>query len=351
MTVSPSGVNEIAAFVHTHGARLVRLAHLLGVADPASAVADAMASTLLRGGRRRDAHDELLEAARAVGSQRQPPVREDARLQGWLDRAEAAAYEIDLEDLRHETARRLEVQRGQRSSTRRRAAVGTIAAVLLVAGISVVAGDDDTAARQPDGFGGLRSTGEPPASDGPAPTGLPSAGSFLLPRQLQSANGVVVADVLLQGPALPIARVDVAIGSATMIAVEGVTRGGSRVVCVLAVPDGQSLLQADAADLVGVIPAPQEGRLLTSGSPLTVRQSVVEDYRGLNLMFDVTSSRVDNAVVTLADGRQIIANRYSTTDSDIALFVTVDDTAAAEISYLSSRRGQLRAKSLYTATP
>lgn len=344
-------MDAIAAFVHTHGTRLFRLAHVLEVADPARTAADAVASTVMRRRRGGDAHDALLTAARAVGAQARPPVRDDARLQGWLDRAETAPYEADLDALRSDTAVRVELQHRRRSSTRRRAGAGTVAAALLVGVASLLTGGAEDAAQLPSEQWGWHPTGAASATQQPALVGLPPAGSVLLPRQLQSANGVLIADMLLLGPAVPIARVDVATGPATMLAVEGVTRRDSRVVCVLAVPDGQSLQQADEADVVAILPAPMKGRLLSRVTPLTVRQSIVENYRGRNLLLDVTSSRIDNALVTLADGRQVLAHRYSAPDSDVALFVTVDDASAAEILYFSRKQGVVRRKALYTATP
>lgn len=350
MVVARSGVDEVAAFVHTHGARLVRLAHLLDVPDPLPAAAGAMASTMLRRGRS-DAHEDLLAAARAVAAHAQPPVREDARLQGWLDRAELESYETDLDALRSETADRLASQRRSRNRTRRRAAAGTAAALLVLAGASLLTGGPDDAEPPPtDGLGRLRPTSDSAGSDGPGLVGLPPAGSVVLPRQLQSAQGVLVADILLLGPAVPIARVDVAAGRATMLAVQGVTRDHTRVVCVLAIPDGQTLLQADEADLVGVVPTPTPGRLLSGAAPLRVRQSVVEDYRGRNLLLDVTSSRIDRAIVTLSDGKVVEANRYPIPGGDSALFVTVDDDSAAVITYVGHDR-VLRRRSLWTATP
>jgi len=350
VAVPDSREEVVAAFVHTHGTRLVRLAHLFGADDPHRAAAAAMASTLLRWGRHGDAHDDLLTAARSVGSLGRPPVHEDVRLQGWLDRAEASAYEVDVDALRAETGRELEIQRTRRSATRRRTGLGVAAAVLAIAAVSAVIGDEQPPS-QPDGLGRLTSE-EPVASEGVALVDLPPAGSLRLPAELRSQKGVVaVADVLLHGPALAIARVEVAAGPATMLAIEGTNSSGDHVVAVLAVPDGESFLLVDESDLVAVMRAPRRDRLLSSDTPLTLRQTVVEDFQGRNLLLEVTSSRIDHAFVTLADSKQVLANRYSVPRSEVALFVAVDDDSVAEITYIVREKGAVRHRSLYTATP
>jgi hypothetical protein len=342
---------QVVALVHTHGTRLVRLAYLLDVPEPQCAAADALAHTVL-GRRSGDAHDDLITAARHIGARAQPAVYDEALLQGWLDRAERDAHEVDLQALQTATVSAMTDQRARRSTTRRRATAGAVAAVMVVAGAGAVAGEDGPAPAPP--AANARLDGYPPPSQA---TGRPVDVVELMtsrPRRLppgqRSATGVALADTLLAGPTVRVAPVHVDGARATVIAALCAPRGGPPSLCTLAVPPDDTLRQAAPKHLLATLPLPTGDRLRSLSAPLVSRSSMVDEFKQKTVLWEVTSAKVGTLRVQFADGRSADATRFSHPTWDVALFAVVGDVTPARLWYLTDGM-VLDQRSLYTATP
>lgn len=348
-----------SALVHTHGSRLVRLAHLLGAPDPEQTAADALALTLLHRGRG-DAHWELLTAAQHVGAHVRPPIHDAPRLQGWLDRAELDSHPVDLTALQQATVARLTVQRARRSTSRRRMAAGALAVVVGLVGVNALTDEeaDTTTPNTPlsmGGVDGLRPALGDPADPGPVDVARLLAPPARLPTGLRAAAGVVVADAVLTGPARPVARVHLEGAPTTLLGVACAPRDDPPSLCLLALREDQplrSLRSAQLSPLVATLPLPLRGRLISSNASLVTRHSsVVDEFDLETVLMEVTSARVDSLYVTFANGQSTYATRYVDPAWDASLFVLIaGDQTPAQLSYLSDGVVVDR-RSLYTATP
>lgn len=346
---------EIAAFVHTHGTRLTRLAHLLGADPPDVAAADAMASTLLRRTRGGDAHEDLLAAARIVGSRGVPQVHDDARLHGWLDRAELVPHPVDLTTLVGSTGVRLQTQLAARRRGRLRAAAGAAAAALLVAGGLSWPDDDEPSAAgwQVKGSGILFPNN--PYLNGGDPNAvvpdLPGVGWVNPPPRQRIARDIALAGVVLTGRTTTIMHASLLDGPATVLAVACTTEGGLPAICVLLAPTGVSLPDLETEAVIALLPSPQGGRVLNQLLPTVLRGSMIGTLSSQTLLLDVTSSDVDAALVTYNDGSRVLADRYLPLGSGHPLFVARNkDVMPASVAYIDKDGHTLAHRSLYTAT-
>jgi len=328
----------MASFVHTHGARLARLGHLIGASPPDAAAADAMALTLLQR-RRGDGHDELMTAARHVGGYGEPPVHDDVLLQELLDRAETYPHHIDLVRLHAMTAERLSVQRVRRRSLRRRTAAGALAVVALVAGASVVTGENDDPVSAP-------SSATEHLERYPALYPAMESDLSLLrlspPRRLppgqRFAYGVAVEDTLLAGPAVRVGRAHLGGEPATVIAVPCAARVGPASLCTVAVPRGEPLRDASPTALIAMLPVPSGSRNqpIREWGPVVALTSIAEEFRDQTVLWEVTSARGKQRGEGVADGGSTAAMRYSHPSWDVTLFALVArDQMVAELWYLT----------------
>jgi len=352
-------VDRLQALVHTHGTRLVRLAYLLGVDEPEGATADALARTMLTR-RHGDAHEELLAVALEVGARAEPPIHDNTRLQGWLDRAEVDTRDVDLLALQAEAVRRLAVQRDRRATYRRRTVAAATVAVAVVAGASLIDGRERPAPRPPPPLATDRIEGYPPdPASGPpvvraSPVNLSGslpAAPADLPVGQESAAGVVVADLVLAGPTTPIATVHIEGAPATVLAVSCAPRGEPASVCVLVLMRDQPLRSAEGSSLLAVLPIPPGDSLVSRGLPSLGRISFVDEFHHKTMLMEVTSADVDAVRVDFPNGQYAYARRLSAPGADAALFVAVTvDATPATVTYMSDGT-VLHRRSLYSATP
>lgn len=338
MLAATSSDARVAALVHTHGTRLVRLAHLLEVPAPELVAADALAATLLRR-RSGDAHEELMTAAHGVGARAQLPIHDDTRLQGWLDRAERAALAVDLTALHAVTVQRMAVQRAQRTAYRRRMSAAAVAAVAVVAGASLVHGGDRAAQGPAPTLTTGRIEGYPPSpvERGPVEvSGLLPSRPRRLPPDQRSATGVSLADTLLAGPTVRVTPVHVRGAPATVIAAQCAPRAGPPSLCAVAVPPDEPLLQGTPKYLLATLPLPTGGRLTSTRDPVISRSSFVDEFDQETVLWEVASARIGRLRVAFTDGGWANATRYSHPTWDVALFViAAGDSAPARLTYLT----------------
>lgn len=349
------GNDLVAALVSTQGARLVRLAHLLGAEHPEATVADALATTLLHKPPRGDAHDELVAAAEIVGERGRPPVRGTARLQGWLDRTELDSYAVDVGALRTATAQRLAAQRRRRRTIRLRTAAGAAAAVVVaVTAGALWPGDDQAPAGWPVPGSGilypndpLLNGGDPDPDDRPR---LPEPGAVQLPARQHSASNLPVGQVVLNGRSIAIMPTTMAGSPAHVLGVGCTARGGVPAMCVLALPTTASL--ADIGIDALVLSSPPTDVVDSVRGPSVLRAPVIDGLTGQTLTIEFTSSDVDALLVTYTDGSQVLANRYRVPNRPGTLFAALNrDVMPAEVSYLAADGTTLARIALYTATP
>lgn len=351
------GGGAVTTLVHTHGARLVRLAHLLGADRPEASAADAMATTLLQRPRPRDAHDELTAVAGLVGARGQPAIRGTARLQGWLDRAELDPYDVDLSALLSATAQRLEEQQRRRSRNRRRAAIGVVAAaVVVVAAGSLWPGDDPAAAGWPVPGSGILYPNEPLLNGGDpnadARPHLPAPRAVELPTAQRSAANIAVADVVLNGRTIPIMPTTLAGSPAHVLGIGCTARGGIPALCVLAISESSSLADATPAALLSVLTTPRIGHVASDRGPAVLRAPDIDGLTGQTLTVEVTSADVDAVLVTYTNGSQVLANRYRAANRPGTLFAALNiDVMPSDVAYLAADGTTLARIALYTATP
>ncbi|CAN5419871.1 hypothetical protein BH18ACT8_BH18ACT8_04840 [soil metagenome] len=357
MTSGQETGGATADLVHTHGTRLVRLAHLLGADKPETTAADAMATTLLQRTRRPgDAHDELLVAAGLVGARGQPPIRGTARLQGWLDRAELDPHDVDISALLSATARRLEEQQGRRSRNRRRAATGVVAAAVVVVATGLLwPGEDPATAGWPVPGSGILypdrdlNGGDPNADERPQ---LPARRQVELPAVQRAAANVTLADVVLNGRTIPIMPTTLAGVPANVVGVGCTARGGIPALCVLAIPASDPLADATRDALLTVLTTPRIGHVASDSGPTVLRAPSIDGLTGLSLTVEVTSSDVDAVLVTYTNGSQVLANRYRAPNRPGTLFAALNiDVMPSEVAYLAADGTTLARIALYTATP
>ena len=346
---------RVQALVHTHGTRLVRLAHVLATNAPEIAAADALATTLLRG-RHDDAHEELMTAARAVGARAEPPIHDDARLESWLDRAELDDRQVDLLALQAATVQRIAVQRARRRAYRRRTGVVSIAAVALVGGASAFAGTEDGSVPSSSSPSATASSGTRDAEDFIEASPVDLSGRLpsppaLVPRDQRSADGITVGDVTLTGRASPIAHVHIETAPATVLAVRCVPSGQPRGLCVLVLHGDQALHDIDASSMLAVLPIPRGDEYTNRGLPSLGRTSVVDEFHLKTVLMEATSTEVGTVHVRFTNGQFAFATRFSKPAWDAALFVavTVDEIPAA-LTYTTDGF-ILDRRVLYTATP
>jgi hypothetical protein len=339
---------EIAAQVHTHGTRLTRLARLLGIGGPETAAADALAATLRRPSRRHDAHEGLLIAARAVGSLAVPPLRDDARLQGWLDQAELDTYAVDLPALVVETRQRLQLQQAARQRRRLRNGAGMVAVALVV---SVGLLWPDTPAveshERVEGSGMLYPNnpdlngGDPNAVIAPD---LPARGHRI-------ARDVELGGAVLSGRTIPIMSTSLPDGAATLLALTCTTAGGLRATCLVLAPEGVPLFHVETNAVLALLPAPDRSRLLVDLPPTVLRGSTIGTLASQTLLVEVTSPEVATALVTYTDGSQVTATRFPSPGSARPLFVARNkDVMPASVTYLDEAGRTLAERSLSTVT-
>lgn len=352
MVLARSGVDEIAAFVHTHGTRLVRLAHLLDVADAAGVAADAMASTLLRGGRDRDAQDELLEAARAVGSRAQPPVLADARLEGWLDRAELNPYKVDVVALSRLTQQALRASREALRRRRQRLAAGAaVIGMLATAGSLWPRHEEAELAKWRVEGSGILSPNDPFRNGGDpdvtVSTSVPPA-SQRFPRDVQAAG------VELRGRAITIMQTSVfdGVDVATMLAVGCSNENGVRAVCLVLAPPIGALSQIEDEAVVAFQPIPRRGQAVSAAAPSVLRDGAIEALTDQTLLVDTTSPDVATALVTYTDGSQVRANQYHLRRWGARLFAARNkDVQPTEVVYFGPNGKTLARRSLHSVSP
>jgi hypothetical protein len=325
VTVDGNGGEQPTAFVHTHGRRLVRLAHLLGVDESEQVAAEAMAATLVRWSRRRDAHDHLLAAARRVADRGTPPVRDDTRLQAWLDRAELEPYEVDislLSELTHEELLR------QGAALRRRRlqwVAGAAAAVVLAAGSSLWPSEE----REP-----APTAAGPPSSQ----TDQPGEASPTSPDR-RAVRPVESAGVVLRGRAITVMQTSVYndVHVATMLAVGCTRKDGLRAVCLVFAPPVGPLSEIDDHAVAAVLPTPRHGDAVSDTSPAVLRDATTQALTNQTLLVDATSRAVDAVRVTYNDGSQVVANRYDVAGWRARLFVARNkDVQPVKVIYLDS---------------
>ncbi len=352
--VVPSSPSDATTLAHTHGTRLVRLAHLLQAPDPEGAAADALASVLLAA-RRGDAHDQLLAAARVVGSYGQPPVRDDGRLEGWLDRAETAPYDVDLTVLSAATSRHLELQRRRRRTTRRRVAAAALVAAGLV-GVAVAwpQGDPPASGWQVEtAVGRFPHWGFPDDQNdrSSAPPTLPPAAS--LPASQRQAHDVRLFEVVLDGRAHNILLTTLSGVPADMLAIACTTVDtGTPAICIVTLPTRTALRDAPPSSLTDVLELPRRHRVARESVPSVLRAPTVDGLFGRTLTLDVTSARAHSMLVTYTDGSQLLGTRYHPGDWKVALFAAINtDVLPAQVAYLARDGSPLAERSFYTATP
>ncbi|MDQ3165220.1 MAG: hypothetical protein M3Q17_03500 [Actinomycetota bacterium] len=361
MRVSRPGVGEIAAFVHTHGARLTRLAYLLGVDHPEVAAAASMASTLQRRNCGQDAHEDLLIAARTVGSRGVPAVHDDARLQGWLDRAELDLHDVDLGALVESTQHQLQTQRGARRRGRWRATAAAAVVALLIVAAGMVWPDDGPRKTLHAERSGILFPNDPYLNGGDPNAVLTpevrGAGSLLSPPRQRVARGVVLAGFELSGRTTAIMPTALPDGPATLLAVPCtgtplLSGFGLRAVCVLVAPLGVRLSDLGPEAVVAFLPPPRDGRVLAQG-PLTVlRGSLIGTLASQTLLVDITSSEADTALVRYTDGSQIMADRYLLRGWPTPLFVARNkDVMPVSVVYRGGDGHTLGRRSLYPTIP
>lgn len=336
---------EITALVHTHGTRLARLAHLLGANRPDVTAASAMAATLLRRTRRSDAHDELLAAARVIGSSVIPQVRDDARLQGWLDRAERESYDVDLGALVGSTQHRLSMQLVARRRGRLLAGPSAVAvAVLVVAGILWPGEAPERTRLQVEGSGILFPND--PYLNGGDPNAVVAPE---LPPKLRVARPVPVAGVVLRGRMTAVMATSLAEGPATLLAVACTTDDGARATCVLLAPAGVSLPDIETESVLALLPSPRGGKVLNDLLPTVLRGSMIGTLASQTLLLDVTRPDVAAAVVTYTDGSHVLADRHPLPGRSTPLFVARNkDVMPTSVAYLDQDGRRLGHRSLYT---
>ena len=337
MAVVGNGVGQITALVHTHGARLVRLAHLLGVHEPERVAADAMAGTS-RGRRRSDAHEELLTAARRVGDRGTLPVRDDAQLQSWLDRAELEPYEVDVGWLWELTQEELQRQEGALRRRRLRWTAGAAAAVLLAAASMLWPGDGRDVARMPP--------------DGPTGRAVvPTQGPFSWPGR-RPVRDAEAAGVVLRGPAITIMQTSVYndVYVSTLLAVSCTSDQGVRAICIVFAPPVGPLSEMDDQAVAAFLPVPPRGDAISDTAPSVLRDATTRALTNQTLMVDATSPAVDAVRVTYTDGSVVVANRYDAQEWGARLFLARNkDVQPVKAVYLDSDGRMLARRSLYTA--
>jgi len=347
---------RVSMLVHTHGTRLVRLAHLLDVPEPELLAADAMAAILVRRGGG-DAHQELMAAAYEVGARAEPPIHDQARLQGWLDRAELDPHQVDLMALQSATVQRMAVQRARRSTYRRRMGATAAAAVALVAGASALTGAEDDPPSPPSTLAtgpssGLRDAEDfVPASRVDLSPWLPPPPPTGLPQGQRAGRGIVVADAVLAGPSLPISTVHIGGDPATVLAVSCAPRDQPLSLCVFALPRDQTLREAESSSLLAVLPVPRGDRYTNPGSLSLSRSSIVDELKLKTVFMEATSADVGTVSVRFTTGDYGFATRFSAPEWAAALFVAVTgDATPAALTYLADGM-TLDHRVLYTATP
>lgn len=345
--------DTVTRFVRTHGTRLVRLAHLLSVPRPEAVAADSMADILLRLPRR-DAHDQLLAAAREVGASGQPPIRDDGRLQGWLDRAEATPYQVDLLALTEATSGRLSARCARRRRSRRRSAAGVVAAgcVLGAAALWPSSQPGNDVGRLPGS--GIDYPNDPLGNDSGGGTVRPTLPTLVpLPSGQQRVRATAVAEVVLSGRAAGILHTTESGRDATVVAVGCGSRGHQvTAICVLTVPVGTALAAVGPTALTDVLDLPPGHHVARQSVPSVLRAPTVDGLVGQTLTLDVTSTRVDAMLVTYTDGSQVLARRYQPPGWPVTLFAALNkDVMPAEVAYLGPNGAVLARRSLYTATP
>lgn len=332
---------RVPTLVHTHGTRLVRLAHLLDVPEPELVAADALAATLSRRGSD-DAHEELMTAAHEVGARAQPPIHDDIRLQGWLDRAELDVLQVDLMALQTVTVQRMAVQRAHHTTRRRRMAAAGVAAVALLVGASLLS-DGDQNARGPAPAlptGSLEGYPPSPVARGPvAVSGLLPSRPRRLPPGQRAARGFTLADTFLAGRTVRVTPVHVRGAPATIIAVQCAPHDGSPSLCAVAVPPDEPLRQGRPKYLLATLPLPTGDRITSTRDPLVSRSSFVDEFDKETVLWAVASARVERLRVEFTDGRWANATRYSHPTWDVALFViAAGERAPVELTYLTDGR-------------
>jgi len=349
--VAQPTTDRIAAFVHTHGARLVRLAHLLGAREPEQAGADAVAATLQRRGSG-DAHDDLVSAARHVGAMGDPPVRDDGRLQEWLDRAALSEHPVDLAALQHATVERLAVQRADRSRQRRRTAAGALGVVALVVAASALTDADDVAPAPSQATERLEGYPPDPVAEGPVDlSGLQPPAPRRLPEDQRSSAGMIVENTFMAGPATPVARVHMNGEPTTVVAIGCAPFQGPPSVCAISVPRGAPLRQSTPIALLALLPVPVGDQLISDWDPAVSRESLVDEFDQRTVLWEVASAEIGTLHVDFSDGRSATATRYRHPSWDQALFLLVaGDQMPARLSYMADGIA-LDRRFLYTATP
>jgi hypothetical protein len=333
--VSGNGGDQTTAFVHTHGARLVRLARLLGADQPEQAAADAMAATSMRWSRRRDAHEHLLAAARRVAHSGTPPVREDTRLHAWLDRAELEPYEVDVTALSERTGH--ELLRHAAALRRRRLwwVAGAAAAVVLAAASSLWPGDD----RDP-----MRTTAQDPS----AQTAQPGGGGPSSPPKQRAVRRVESSGVVLRGRALTIMQTSVYndVYVATMLAIGCTSKHGARAICLVSAPPSGSLSEIDDDAVVAYLPRPRHGDPVSDTLPTVLRDATTHALTNQTLLVDATSRDVEAVRVTYTDGSQVVASRYDVREWGARLFMARNkDVQPVDVVYLDSNGRTLARRS------